>query len=85
MMLHFETNSHGWTEHSIILWHSVNFRWNGVYGFSWYTWHNLLDYVWPICLAVLQSGNKAAEYVQTHDFKILRTCQSLHGFQPGAA
>jgi hypothetical protein len=53
----------------------------GVYGFPLYTWRNLFDYVRPICLAVLKSDKKAAEYVQTHAFQILRTCQSLHGFQ----
>jgi len=84
LKLQSETNGNGWTEDSLILWHSVNFGWDGVYGFPRYTWHNLFDYFRPICLAVLQSDNKATEYVQTHAFKILRTCQSLHGFQSGA-
>lgn len=84
MKLQSETNGNGWTEDSLILWHSVNLGWGGVYGFPWYTWHNLFDYVRPIYLAVLQSDNKAAEYVQTHALKILRTFQSLHGFQSGA-
>lgn len=84
MKLQRETNGNGWTEDSLILWHSVNFGWDSVYGFPWYTWHNLFDYVRPICLAVLQSDNKAAEYVQTHAFKILRKCQSLHGVQSRA-
>lgn len=84
MKLHSETNGNGWTADTLILWQSANFGWDGVYGFPRYTWHNSFDYVRPICLAVLQSENKAAEYVQTHAFKILRTCQSLHGLQSGA-
>jgi hypothetical protein len=61
MKLHSETNRNGWTEDSLILWHSVHCGWDGVYGFPRYTWHKLFDYVRPICLAVVQSDDKAAE------------------------
>jgi hypothetical protein len=71
MKLHSETNGNDWTENYLILWHNMSFGWDGVYDFPRCTWHNSFDYVRPICLAVLQSDNKAAEHVQTHAFKIL--------------